>query len=86
MNNNKRDNFTDVTLQNKFILFFKMEYKVKEKKQTFNIAARFLMKTDGRRCKTGINNLEAGDIIYGESIYKTLGVLMSYQLPVKEKK
>jgi len=82
---NNRDNFTDVTLQNRISVFQKWNIDRKNNR-LFNIAARFFNEDRWGGDVNWNKQFRGGDSIYGESIYtKRWEFLMSYQLPVKEK-
>lgn len=82
---NNRDNFTDVTLQNRISIFQKWNFKRKDYK-LFSIAARYLYE-DRWGGEMNFNpTFRGGDSIYGESIYTSRWELLgTYQLPFKEK-
>ncbi len=82
---NNKDNFTDMTLQNRLSIFQKWNIARKEGK-LFTLAARYMFENrwggDTRWNKT----FRGGDSIYGESIYTSrYEVLGNYELPTKEK-
>ena len=82
---NNKDNFTDMTLQNRISIFQKWNINRKDNR-ALNIAARYMNEDrwggDLRWNKT----FRGGDSIYGESIYtKRWEILGNYQLPTKEK-
>jgi outer membrane receptor for ferrienterochelin and colicins len=82
---NNKDNFTDVTLQNRVSIFQKWNIE-RNKNRLFNIATRFYNEDRWGGDVKWNKKFRDGDIIYGESIYiKRWEFLMSYQLPVKEK-
>ena len=82
---NNKDNFTDVTLQNRISVFQKWNIE-RKKNRLFNIAARFFNEDRWGGDVNWNKQFRGGDSIYGESIYtKRWEFLMSYQLPVKEK-
>ncbi len=82
---NNKDNFTDVTLQQRLSIFQKWNFTRKQNR-IFNLAARYFTEErwggDVRWNKT----FRGGDSIYGESIYTNRWELLgNYQLPFKEK-
>ena len=82
---NNKDNFTDMTLQNRLSIFQKWNIDRKDDK-LFTLAARYMFEDrwggDTRWNKT----FRGGDSIYGESIYTSrYEVLGNYELPTKEK-
>lgn len=81
---NNRDNFTDVTLQDRVSVFQKWNFKRKDYK-LFSIAGRYLYEDRWGGEMNFTNAYRGGDSIYGESIYTSRWeVLGTYQLPVKE--
>ena len=82
---NNRDNFTDVTLQNRISVFQKWNINRKNSR-AFTMAARFFNEDRWGGDVKWNKSFRGGDSIYGESIYtKRWEFLSSYQLPVKEK-
>ena len=82
---NNRDNFTDMTLQDRISVFQKWNFQ-RHQNRLFSIAGRYMHEDrwggDMRWNKT----FRGGDSIYGESIYTNRWeVLGNYQLPTKEK-
>lgn len=80
-----KDQFTDVTLQQRFSIFQKWNFNRKQNR-IFNLAARYFTEDrwggDVRWNKT----FRGGDSLYAESIYTNRWELLgNYQLPVKEK-
>ena len=82
---NNNDNFTDVTLQDRFSLFQKWNFQRKSNK-LFSIAARYFNEERWGGDVRWTKQFRGGDSIYGESIYtKRWEFLGNYQLPTKEK-
>lgn len=80
-----KDNFTDVTLQNRISVFQKWNYKRKENRLA-SIAGRYLYEDRWGGEMNWTPQFRGGDSIYGESIYtKRWELIGKYQLPVKEK-
>ena len=80
-----KDNFTDVTLQDRISVFQKWNFD-RQNNRLFTMAVRYFNEErwggDVRWNKT----FRGGDSIYGESIYtKRMELLSNYQLPFKEK-
>ncbi len=81
---NNKDNFTDVTLQNRFSLFNKWSFKRKENR-LFSLAARYVYEDRWGGEINWSREYRGGDEVYGESIYTKRGELFgNYQLPLKE--
>ncbi|MBL7706466.1 MAG: TonB-dependent receptor [Taibaiella sp.] len=81
---NNKDNFTDVTLQNRVSLFNKWSFKRKENR-LFSLAARYVYEDRWGGEMNWSRKYRGGDEVYGESIYTKRGELFgNYQLPVKE--
>lgn len=79
------DNFTDVTLQNRFSLFQKWNIDQK-KNNLFSIATRYLLEDRWGGEMQWNKSYRGGDQVYGESIYTNrFEFLSSYQLPIKER-
>ena len=82
---NNNDNFTDVTLQDRFSLFQKWNFQRKSNK-LFSLAARFYNEERWGGDIKWTKQFRGGDSVYGESIYtKRWEFLSNYQLPTKEK-
>lgn len=82
---NNRDNFTDVTLQDRISLFQKWNIQRKENR-VFSIAGRYMYEDRWGGEMNWTPAFRGGDSIYAESIYTSRWELLStYQLPVKEK-
>ena len=82
---NNKDDFTDVTLQNRVSVFQKWNIERKDAR-IFTMAARFFNEDRWGGDVKWNKSFRGGDSIYGESIYtKRWEFLSSYQLPVKEK-
>lgn len=80
-----KDNFTDVTLQNRFSVFQKWNVNQKSK-NLFSIVTRFLYENRWGGEMQWNESFRGGDQIYGESIFtKRFEILGSYQLPLKER-
>jgi len=82
---NNKDNFTDVTLQDRISIFQKWNF-ARNNNRLLSVAVRYFNEDrwggDTRWNKT----FRGGDSIYGESIYtKRWELIGNYQLPVKEK-
>lgn len=80
-----KDNFTDVTLQDRISVFQKWNFE-RQNSRLFTMAVRYFNEErwggDIRWNKT----FRGGDSIYGESIYTNrMELLSNYQLPFKEK-
>lgn len=81
---NNKDNFTDVTQQDRISLFQKWAFNRKENRQ-FSIAARYNYEDRWGGDISWNPSYRGGTDRYGESIYtKRWELLGSYQLPVKE--
>lgn len=81
---NNKDNFTDVTLQNRISIFNKWSFKRKNNR-LFSLAARYVYEDRWGGEMNWSKKYRGGDEVYGESIYTKRGELFgSYQLPVKE--
>lgn len=81
---NNRDNFTDVTLQERISLFNKWNFKRKSEKE-FTLAGRFFYEDRWGGEMQWNKSYRSGNEVYGESIYTTrFELLAKYQLPVKE--
>lgn len=82
---NNKDNFTDMTLQNRISVFQKWNFQ-RKKNRLFSIAGRYMHEDRwGGDMRWG-KQFRGGDSIYGESIYTSRWeILGNYQLPTKEK-
>lgn len=81
---NNRDNFTDVTLQERISLFNKWNFKRKSEKE-FTLAGRFFYEDRWGGEMQWNKSYRGGNEVYGESIYTNrFELLAKYQLPVKE--
>lgn len=82
---NNKDNFTDITLQQRFSIFQKWNINRKQNR-VFSLAARYFTE-DRWGGETNWNKtFRGGDSVYGESIYTNRWELLgNYQLPTKEK-
>jgi outer membrane receptor for ferrienterochelin and colicins len=82
---NNKDNFTDMTLQNRLSIFQKWNIDRKENR-LFSLAGRFMYEDRWGGDMLWDKRFRGGDSIYGESIYtKRYELLGNYQLPTKEK-
>jgi outer membrane receptor for ferrienterochelin and colicins len=81
---NNNDNFTDVTLQDRFSVFNKWNFKRKDNR-VFSLAARYVYEDRFGGDMNWAPEFRGGDSIYGESIYTSRWEVFGvYQLPVKE--
>jgi outer membrane receptor for ferrienterochelin and colicins len=81
---NNRDNFTDVTLQERISIFNKWRFNRKNEKE-FTLAGRFFYEDRWGGEMQWNKSYRGGNEVYGESIYTTrFELLGKYQLPVKE--
>ncbi|WP_412477184.1 TonB-dependent receptor plug domain-containing protein [Flavobacterium sp. TBRC 19031] len=81
---NNRDNFTDVTLQERVSVFNKWNFNRKSEKE-FTLAGRFFYEDRWGGEMQWNKSYRGGNEVYGESIYTTrFEFLGKYQLPVKE--
>jgi len=84
MDENK-DNFTDMTLQNRISIFQKWNFDRKENR-LLSLAGRYMYEDRWGGDIRWEKKFRGGDSIYGESIYtKRWEILGTYELPVKEK-
>jgi outer membrane receptor for ferrienterochelin and colicins len=82
---NNKDNFTDVTLQDRISIFQKWNIERKQNR-LLSIAGRFNYEDRWGGETQWTKKFRGGDQIYGESIYTNRWELIgNYQLPVKEK-
>lgn len=82
---NNKDNFTDMTLQNRISIFQKWNFQ-RQQNRLLSIAARYMYEDRWGGDLRWNKSFRGGDSIYGESIYtKRWEVLGNYQLPTKEK-
>jgi outer membrane receptor for ferrienterochelin and colicins len=80
-----KDNFTDITLQNRLSIFNKWSFERKDNRQA-NIAFRYVWEERFGGDLRWETQFRGGDSIYGESIYtKRYEALGNYQLPTNEK-
>lgn len=80
-----RDNFTDMTLQDRISVFQKWNFQ-RGQNRLFSIAGRYMYEDRWGGDLRWNKSFRGGDSIYGESIYTNRWeVLGSYQLPTKEK-
>lgn len=83
---NNGDNFTDVTLQNRFSVFNKWGFKRKNNRIA-SLAGRFIYEDRWGGEMQWTPKYRGGDEIYGESIYTTrYEVMGAYQLPFDKEK
>ncbi|WP_406685442.1 TonB-dependent receptor [Seonamhaeicola sp. MEBiC1930] len=80
-----KDNFTDVTLQDRISVFQKWDFK-RNNNRLFSLAGRFFYEDRWGGEMQWKPSFRGGDDIYGESIYTTRYELIgNYQLPINEK-
>jgi outer membrane receptor for ferrienterochelin and colicins len=80
-----KDNFTDMTLQNRISVFQKWNFQRKDNR-LFSIAGRYMYEDRWGGDLRWEKQFRGGDSIYGESIYtKRWEIIGNYQLPTKEK-
>lgn len=80
-----KDNFTDMTLQDRISVFQKWNFNRKENR-ILNLAGRFMYEDRNGGDIQWKKKFRGGDSIYGESIYTSrYEVLGNYQLPTTEK-
>ncbi|WMI68836.1 TonB-dependent receptor [Mangrovimonas sp. YM274] len=81
---NNRDNFTDVTLQDRISVFQKWHFKRNSNKQ-LSVAGRFFYEDRWGGEMQWNKSYRGGNEVYGESIYTTrFELLGNYQLPTTE--
>ena len=81
---NNRDNFTDLTLQDRISIFQKWNF-TRKKSRILSLASRFFYEDRWGGELQWTPEFRGGDEIYGESIYtRRWEVLGKYQLPFKE--
>jgi outer membrane receptor for ferrienterochelin and colicins len=82
---NNRDNFTDVTLQDRISIFQKWNFQRRENR-LFSLASRYNYEDRWGGDISWNKTYRGGDERYGESIYtKRWELIGNYQLPFKEK-
>ncbi|HJU45562.1 MAG TPA: TonB-dependent receptor plug domain-containing protein, partial [Chitinophagaceae bacterium] len=82
---NNRDNFTDMTLQNRISLFNKWSLTRTDNRMA-SLAARYVYEDRWGGEMNWNKSLRGSDQVYGESIYTSrIELIGLYQLPVKEK-
>ncbi len=82
---NNKDNFTDVTLQNRISVFNKWSFDRKDNR-LFSLAGRYVYEDRWGGEMNWSRQYRGGDEVYGESIYTSRWELFgTYQLPVKER-
>jgi outer membrane receptor for ferrienterochelin and colicins len=80
-----KDNFTDMTLQDRISVFQKWNF-IRKENRIFNLAGRFMYEDRNGGDVRWEKKFRGGDSIYGESIYTSrYEVLGNYQLPTTEK-
>ena len=81
-----KDNFTDVTLQNRISVFQKWNFK-RDQNRIFSIAGRYFYEDRrGGEMEWDAEQHRGGEEVYGESIYTSrLELITKYQLPFKER-
>lgn len=80
-----KDNFTDLTLQNRISIFNKWSFDRKDNKQA-SIAARYVYEDRWGGEMNWNKSYRGSDQVYGESIYTNRAELIGlYQLPTREK-
>lgn len=80
-----QDNFTDVTLQNRFSVFNKWSFRRKQNR-IFSLAGRYVYEDRWGGEMNWEQKYRGGDEVYGESIYTSRWEMFGiYQLPVREK-
>ncbi len=81
---NNKDNFTDVTLQNRVSIFNKWNFDRKDSR-AFSLAGRYVYEDRWGGEMNWSKKYRGGDEVYGESIYTNRWELFgTYQLPLKE--
>ncbi|RYE20691.1 MAG: TonB-dependent receptor, partial [Sphingobacteriales bacterium] len=82
---NNKDNFTDLTLQNRISLFNKWSLQRKDNRAA-SLGLRYVYENRWGGEMNWTNKYRGSDSIYGESIYtKRVELIGLYQLPFKEK-
>ncbi len=82
---NNKDNFTDVTLQNRLSVFNKWSFDRKDNR-LFSLAGRYVYEDRWGGEMNWSREYRGGDEVYGESIYTSRWELFgTYQMPVKER-
>jgi len=82
---NNKDNFTDVTLQNRISIFNKWNFD-REDNRIFSLAGRYVYEDRWGGEMNWARKYRGGDEVYGESVYTSRWEFFgTYQLPVKEK-
>ena len=82
---NNKDNFTDVTLQDRISIFQKWNFKRKDNR-IFSIAGRYFYEDRWGGEMQWNKSFRGGTDVYGESIYTSRYELVgNYQLPINEK-
>ncbi len=80
-----KDNFTDMTLQDRISVFQKWNF-IRKENRIFNLAGRCMYEDRNGGDVRWEKKFRGGDSIYGESIYTSrYEVLGNYQLPTTEK-
>lgn len=79
------DNFTDVTLQNRFSIFQKWNFERKDNR-VFSLSGRYMYENRWGGEMNWNKSYRGGDEVYGESIYTQREELLGlYQLPTRQK-
>ncbi|WP_375605610.1 TonB-dependent receptor domain-containing protein [Flavobacterium davisii] len=82
---NNKDNFTDVTLQDRISVFQKWNFN-RTSKKVFSIAGRYFYEDRWGGQMQWNKSFRGGNQVYGESIYtKRYEILGLYELPINEK-
>lgn len=82
---NNRDNFTDVTLQDRISIFQKWDFKRKHNRK-FSVAGRYFYEDRWGGEMQWKKHYRGGSEVYGESIYTSrFEVIGNYELPLTEK-
>lgn len=82
---NNKDNFTDVTLQDRISIFQKWDFK-RQHQRKFSLAGRYFYENRWGGEMQWDKKYRGGTEVYGESIYTSRFELIgNYQIPTKEK-
>lgn len=82
---NNKDNFTDLTLQDRISVFQKWDFKRANNKK-LSLAGRYFYEDRWGGELQWNKSFRGGDEVYGESIYTSrFEILGNYELPIKEK-
>ena len=84
---NNKDNFTDLTLKNRYSIFNKFQFlPTNNKTYPFNLSLRYMYENRWGGEMDWTNEFRGGNLKYGESILTNrLEFSTGYQLPIKEK-